>query len=346
MRINVAPIPEFYGLFTNGQIEDLALNLREFLEIPRKYCYFGDGVSLWDQNHKRLIRSTSISLATATDQLIELNAGYLSALAEVTRPVNVIDLGAGNGRPAEAVLHLLSERKLVNRYLAVDISSDMLSVAIDNIEALFSGRFSIEALQLDLGMSSYREKLLSNGSGWIEEGSSIVLHLGSTLFNLRSPDIALGLIRDSMRATDYFVQVQRIYSDIERVDLARDPQQPAPFGADLSPLARNMLGLLGLSKETYEGEIKYCPEKHQWFERARLKRDIRFMLGDADPINIDAGDSLVVLRVMIFNQSELIEMLGHAGFHTLHVSQTIDRRFALTISTLCDQRIGRRSTQP
>jgi SAM-dependent methyltransferase len=146
----VRPGPDFYKNYTQAQIYDIVTNLEIHHEIPRQYNYIDGGAHHWDEYAQRLANEEAPNLINSTFKLLAMNGSYIDSLLAQYEQVNVVDIGVGNALPVKDLLaHLLEQGKL-GRYIAIDISREMLNIAQRNIKEWFDDRVAVEDYELDI----------------------------------------------------------------------------------------------------------------------------------------------------------------------------------------------------
>lgn len=137
------PTKDFYELYTRKQILDIITNLDTHREIPRQYNYFDKGAVNWDEHSQNRWNEDAPNLLKSTVELMDANMGAIDKLLQGYSRVNVIDIGPGNALPVKELLAHLVERGLLHRYIAVDISEEMLHIAKKNINEWLAIRLSL-----------------------------------------------------------------------------------------------------------------------------------------------------------------------------------------------------------
>jgi len=330
----VSPQPEFYSLFSNAQIFDIISNMDIYREIPLQYSYFNGGADYWDEYSVKLSRERTPNALTGTVKLVELNLDYIDELLDGHKSVNVIDLGIGNGLPIKGLLAHLLERNALNRYIGVDISEDMLAIARRNIQAWFGDEVRLETHVRDIGDDRFDDLLVDDYFRGDDAPINLVLLLGGTLANFRSPDEALRVIGKSMGKQDLLVYTIKLDTQNSRrfFDFSAD--------AKVEPLSyrhKLVLDLLNIDSSFYDVEQLFDDEARSRLIRVRLKVavSVDFKLGDGHRrLEFNKDDTILVWRSTHQTASEVTEQFARNGFEVLQTSKTRDHEYLLTISEI------------
>lgn len=329
----VEPKPEFYRLFNQGQIYDLVTSLEIHREIPRQYNYFDGGASHWDQYATTLAHEETPNLIKSTIDLVDKHFGYIDDLLKKYKRVNVVDIGVGNALPVKGLLqHLLDQQKL-GRYIALDISSDILKIAQKNIHAWFGNKVVFEDYEVDINYDRFSnilaEEYLRDDS---QDTANLVLLLGGTLCNFRVPDGAFKIIHDSMSVNDFLMHTQKLDSEATRryFDFNIEPGK-----SELAPIHENVVSLLNIDKSFYDVEMGFDQGQQQRYVRMTFKiaLSIKFKFETGErTLEINKGEKVLVWRSWQQTALDVVHQLDHNDFYTLHSSQTEDQEYILTVS--------------
>jgi uncharacterized SAM-dependent methyltransferase len=332
----VSPKPEFYQLFTKHQLLDIISSLDVYREIPRQYNYFDGGAGYWDKYAWRLAsEQTSNSLNQAV-KLLAINQDYIDELLASYKRVNVIDVGAGNALPVKAFLERLIAKGAMGRYVAIDISTKMLEIAQHNIEDWFDGRVSFEGRQLDINYDRFTDLLAEE---YITKESTtdavnLVLVLGGTLCNLRSPEGALQIIQSSMGRNDLFVQTLKLDTANSRRFFDFNTKSGV---ATLSPNHRFIFDLMNIDESFYDVETGFAESEHMRYIRVRLKVALSVVFEFKEGtrvIELDKGDTILLWRSWQYRDIDIVSQLDRNGFSIDQLSQTEDHEYMLTIARI------------
>jgi uncharacterized SAM-dependent methyltransferase/transposase len=329
----IVPRPEFYNLYNEEQVYDIVNSLEIHHEIPRQYNYFDGGAGSWDEYIQRMDQENVPSNLTMTRELLVRNGHYIDGLIEKYQLVNVVDVGVGNALPVKDFLaHLLKKNKL-GRYIAIDISPEMLRIAQQNIKEWFGGRVAFEGHELDISRDRFASILARD---YIKNASmhtgNLILFLGGTLQNFRRKDIPLQVTNDSMGTNDLLIHTQKLDSAATRRHFDFNTQSGEQV---LPPIHGLVIDLLNIDPSAYDVELGYDEQRRERYERIRLKISltIKFDFTEGERlINLEKGESILLWRATQDSALDIINQFDRNDFSLLHMSQTEDQEYILTIS--------------
>jgi len=331
----ITPKPLFYDLYNEAQRLDLVTNLDVYGEVPLQYSYFYGGAQLWDMYVSRLSKDTAPNVLTRTIDLIDMNFAYIDYLTAGYERVNIVDVGVGNAMPVRNLLAHMLERGTLARYIAIDISQNMLDVARDNIQAWFDGQIKYEGHRLDITQERFGHILADEYLG-SEAGKSlnVVLLLGGTIANFRSAADAFKLIHASMGKRDILIHSQKL-------DIAKSRRffdfNILPGATSLAPRHRLLLDMFNIDPALYEVEMGYDSVKHQRYIQIRLKLSISlsFAFDSGERVvEIEKGDTILLWRSWQQTAVEVLDQLQRNQFYPLQITQTTDKEYAVTFSMI------------
>lgn len=330
----VTPRPEFYNLFTQSQIYDIVRNLEMHHEIPRQYNYFDGGATEWDEYIQKLANEGVPCLSSKTTELISENQDYIDKrLAQYDR-VNVVDIGVGNAVPSKDLLAHLIEKKILGRYIAIDISPEMLDIAERNVKAWFGKDIIVEKYELDITHERFTNILAGD---YLREKkgktANLILFLGGTADNFRNPDDAFRTINESLNTNDILVFSDKLETDSMQPQWFQYTAKPGKL--QLAPIHRIVFDLLNIDNSFYDVEMGFDEKIQQRYTRTRLKvaLTLKFKFDDGErTIELQKGDAILLWRAWQMTAKLVHDQLDRNGFYTLHSSQTEDREYILTVS--------------
>lgn len=330
----VAPRPEFYKLYNQAQIYDIVTNLSVHHEIPRQFNYFDGGAHNWDNYVQHLMADKVPSQPASTIKLLEKNRGYIDDLLDRYKRINVVDIGPGNVLPVRDFLaHLVNEGKL-GRYLALDVSAEMLDIARANVKEWFGGAVSFEGYQMDINYERFSNLLAEESMRKdADKTVNIVLFLGGTPFNFRNPDRAFSVVHDSMDRGDLLFYTDKLDTQTNRrfFDFHTEPEKLTA----LAPNHRFIFDLLNVDESFYDVEMGFDKELRQRYIQVRLKVALSITFNfDAGvrTVEFEKGDAILLWRFKQHTALEMEQFFDRNGFSAIQASQTDDQDYILLIS--------------
>lgn len=330
----VEPRADFYKIFSQQQILDIISNIEVHQEIPYKYSYFNGGAHVWDKYSARLEQEDGHNTLKDTIELLTDNLPNIDRFIGARKRVNVIDLGVGNGRPLKELLAHLKKRGVLHRYIGVDISKEMLDIAERNVTDWFNGEIKLEKHFCDLDFDRFNDVIAADQLNDDEPPMNLLLLLGGTHSNARTPRDIMRTIYNSMGANDLLIQSRRIDSDKHRTyfDFNIDGQVQA-----LDPQARMLTDILGIDPSLYDVENKYDPESKMRKIQVRMKvaTIVNFKVGKgARTVELQKGSTLLLWRARHMTLLDIINEFAGSGFRMINGSLDKERSYFLSISDI------------
>lgn len=330
------PDPTFYEVFTNEEIYDIVRNLEIHHELPRQYNYFDGGADEWNSYTNELITEKNPNLLRRTIELLSENQSYIDSLIAKYKKVNIIDIGAGNALPVRGFLERLKNSGKLNQYIAIDISKNMLDIATNNIKDWFGDSVKCQGHKLDITSERFAKILAEDYlSKEAHDSINIVMFLGGTPDNFRNPDDAFRSINNSMNRNDILVYVNKLESEAMRPQWFDYTLTKAKV--KINPMHRVVFDLLNIDEDLYDVEMGFDREKRQRYSKTRFNvaLTLRFNFEDGERfVHFEKGDTILLWRSWQMTHSSILEQFQANGFYTLHTSQSEDKEYILTISTV------------
>jgi hypothetical protein len=330
----VHPKADFYSIYSDRQILDIITNLGVHGEVPLQYNYMQEGAKDWEDRMKRFESEGASNSLMSTIELLQDNMTAINRFLRNKKKVNVIDLGVGNARPVKELLGHLLERGVLNRYIGIDISPAMLGIADRNIKEWFGGAVDFHGYVRDLTKEQFDDLLVDDMLNKnADETINLVLLLGGTAINFRSPSEAFKPIFNSMYEDDLLIHTLKPDTEASRrhLDLG-----PTPGSVGLAPSLGHFLDLLGIDESLYDAEVGFDSGKKMRYVRVRLKTalQVHFDLGGdrQRTVSLEKGQAVILFRAWHLSTSQIDARLHQAGFVSLHTSLTGDRQYYMSIS--------------
>lgn len=328
------PKPELYNLYSRKQILDMVSNIGTYSELPFAYTYANGGAAYWDKYAYKLYNEKTLNTLNAAVTLLELNQAYLTHITQKYQHVNIIELGPGNCLPSKEVIAHFLKTKQLKRYIAIDLSKEMLDIAEENIQTWFKGEVLFERYIRDFNNERF-EDLVAQDTFSDDNQSTVnlILMFGGTILNFRSPEHALQVINSSMGKHDIFIQCMKLDSVNSRrfFDLNIDDSSQHL----LAPQERFLLDLLGIDESYYE-VLQYFDEQQRMRQaRIKLKVDLSIVFTELNKrVQLRKGESLLLWRVWHLKGHEAAAQLRRTNFDVLQLSKTNNQEYLLTTSKI------------
>jgi uncharacterized SAM-dependent methyltransferase len=326
----IVPADKFYDLYSPKQILDIMTNIDIYREIPLQYTYFNSGAKRWDVYTHHLLEQDAPNSLSNTIDLLQMNSDYLDSLIADYERVNVIDLGPGNALPIHNLLGHLVEKGVLNRYIGIDISKELLDIAHNNIDKWFGDKVKFEGYIRDIVYERFDDLLVAEAFADDSVPTlNLVLFLGGTLNNFRDPNQALATIHASMGKRDILLFSKKLDTERSRryFEQAASGNQEMELVLDLMNVDRSFYSL-----EQYFDEHKMARELQA---KLNVALSIHFELnGQKRVLELNKGDSLLLWRARHQTATETIQQFDACGFELLHASRSKDQDYLLHVSKL------------
>jgi uncharacterized SAM-dependent methyltransferase len=338
----VTPKPEFYKVYNTRQVLDIISDLNIHREIPQQYSYFDGGAHNWVDWVEKMKREKTSNALNGTVELIQSNLSALDQLLLERDRVNIIDLGVGDAQPVRLLLEYLLDKKLLNRYIALDTSQSMLDVAEENINDWFKGKVKFEGHVRDIRYERFDDLLLPDALGEdYDRIINIVLFLGGTRSNFRAPNDCLKVIQGSMGEQDLFMYTGKPDTEASRRYFNFNPKEESL--AMLPPLDRFVLEMLGIDQSLYQTEMGFSEQHKMRYIRVRLKHPITIQFASEEikrDVKLEKNETILVWRAWHWTTHDVISDFESAGLTLLQAGLTRDRQYLLTISGVVTDSTG------
>ena len=213
--------------------------------------------------------------------------------------INVIDIGCGDGRKAIPVITELSKITKHLRYCPVDISSYMVSKAIDNLKALKKG----EVIEFKWNISDFDN--LENVSALLREGEywqNFFLFLGGTVTNFEIHEVMHEVAEAVDADLDYLLLGLGLRT-AKVEDTAKDLKTP-----EFNNFFSKILTHIGFDKDNIEFGTRYRAPRIEWFYT--IKKDTLIELA-GKRIQFNIGVQILVAVTYRYTKEEVKKALHH-----------------------------------
>ena len=181
-------------LLTETQEAELITALIGRRELPVKFGYLGEGAD----RYTSLAHPKEVGGETDTEILLNNERKFAQYLEG--KRFNLLDLGCGDGKKAAFFISHIN--KSASAYFALDISSRMLEIAVNNME-LAHPTLPHETFEDDFEYGN-----IANVTYYLNrryQSKNLIIFLGNTIGNLFDAHRVLINLRESMSEEDYLI---------------------------------------------------------------------------------------------------------------------------------------------
>jgi uncharacterized SAM-dependent methyltransferase len=325
----ISPSERFYNTFEEKQIIDLIVNLEANREIDLKYVYFNEGATHWDKYVEDSLKKPGHNVPKNTVELLKNSQDYLFHILNRYKHINVVDIGVGNGMTVRGLLEFFHDKKVLNKYVGIDYSNDVIQKAKSNLNDWFGDSFPMEFHTRDITYEGLKDLLFINSqAGRYEEdlSANLILFIGSTIENQRLHNQALTIIKNSMGPNDIFILGQTLDSE-STVKYSLSLSETMKVNKVGNEAFFLMLDLLNIDDSMYEVEGFYDSKTHSRVIQAKLKHDLNIKFETKNimkTVKLSKKDHIVLYRHKHHKLTDVINNLAKIGFEILSTMTSLD----------------------
>ncbi len=331
----ISPSPKFYETYSPKQIFDIISNITIHSEIPLQYSYADGGATFWDSYATRLADEEVPNILTSTIDLLQANLDDIDRYIGDHKKINVIDLGPGNGLPVRDLLdHLLKQGRL-QRYIAIDISKEIIQVTEQHIREWFGDAVAFEGYVRDFGTERFDDLFADDYANSDDEiPLNLVLLLSGTICNFRLPGQALQTINSSLGLNDLLIYTTKLDTPNSRryFDLGIESRpRPQDF------LFHILIDQLNLKESFYELDQIYDEQKRTRAINMRptVDLEIQFELSKGTRIvQLRKNEPILLWRYWHFDTLDVVNQFDDNGFTLMQAVKSRDHEYLLMVSKI------------
>ncbi|MBD6619009.1 hypothetical protein FNW02_25095 [Komarekiella sp. 'clone 1'] len=307
------PNSEFYSIFSEQEVLGIINALEVRREIPLKYSYKGRGAKIWDNFYLKYIIPKWYRTASVEIDFLSNNFEYINGNIQNCEKVNIIDVGSGNSYPVKKFIYRLHQLQKINKYIALDISEELLNVSRKNFSKWFP-LIEYKSQTIDIENSCIPQDLL-NGKN---NTANIILHLGVTIGNHHHRNRVLKNFRDSMKKNDFLVFTNETGSNSKWDGSVRGGCKY--HAEEIYGWIKNKIGI---RSEDCELVRKYDLETDSVVANLKLHHNytINFCSQRINKnLEIFKGEEITIWRHHKYEIPELLQEIEQAGLKLVHYS--------------------------
>ncbi len=307
------------SILSRKQLFELITAIKGRGEIPLKFAYLGPGAKHWDSIARHRSSKGGINIVESL-LLRKKISTFLDSFGGVKK-INVIDIGCGNGVPVFPVLEELERQNIKFRYVPVDISKELLDLAVNNVQSRF-GSVDFKKSQLDFESGNFSDIIYDLKKGGY---SNLLLFLGSTLGNHSDRNRVLTNFRDSMTSDDYLL------IGVELTNMSKiDKILPHYKGRLSKDFVYFIPEQLGIKRKDTLFDVSWNSLKNQVEVRMILKKDVVVSLA-SEKFILEKGERILLAISLKFTEWSITKLLSDVGFRTELLTTTPDRGYILSL---------------
>jgi uncharacterized SAM-dependent methyltransferase len=326
----VKPSPEFYSIFSCEEILAIINALEVRREISLKYSYKGVGAKTWDSFYLKYVIPRWYRISNPEIDLLRKNFELINDNLKGCEKVTIVDVGAGNSYPVKEFIHKLNSLGRIDKYIALDISKELLSLSENNFRKWFP-LIEFRSYTIDIENSCLPEIALKNQANIeTDDIAKVILHLGVTMGNHQNRTGVLKNFRDSMGKNDLLIFTNEIGSNSKWDGTVR-----GGFKYHVDRVYEWIKNSIGIKAEDCELVRKYDAKTDSIVATIKFRRDraINFSFMAIDKtIEISKGEEITIWRQHKYEIIELMQEIELAGLQLVHYST--DKYFS-NIMVIC-----------
>jgi uncharacterized SAM-dependent methyltransferase len=331
----LTPTRLFYDLYSTKEIIEIASSLDDYGKYPFYYRYTGEGAKQWSDYLDRLGRGGSSNILNETIDLLGSCYGHLDNIIRGYSHVNVVDVGIGNCVAAKDLLTHLNKGKKLRKYIAVDISRELLDAGRERIHQWFGDQIEYEPHQCNIGFDKLAD--ISHNDTYDKDATStlnIFLFLGGTVLNFKDAAQPLRILRESMSGGDLLISSLKLDTPRSRRFFDFDAGQSK---AQLSVQNSFILDVLNISPNLYDVEQFYSENQKARIIQVRLRTSLELKFA-ADrflkTVELKKGSTIEILRVCHYSDYEFLEHQRNTGLDNILSMKSLNDEYMISIAKL------------
>lgn len=344
-RIVCSTQSEFFERFNLKQIGDIVNSLETYREIPHKYTYLKSGSKNWDEYANRSFEENIPNTVTNTDKMLINSFNFLvNNLEGESVKFNLVDIGIGNALPVKSLLISLAQSNLLNSYIGIDISPEILEIAEKNVREWSSKlnvKVDFQKYTRDITNEGFQDILIQKTAS-NQRVINLVMFIGSTIENQRNWRHTLESLIENLNKNDILILGQTLNNNRSKLYFDFKNSQERVIEKDknsrfLSWKELVIPQLLSIPSDAFEVGMLYSTEEDRRLLQIVLTKDITVQIKSENidkTIELFRGERIILWKHHHHSITEIANILDEVGLNLLHSTTSKDQAQVLTISKL------------
>lgn len=325
----VEPKQELYSIFSVAEVIEIINSLSIAREIPMKYFYQQKCAEDWDNFYALENETTGQEPYPNPDvELLRENFGYFNYKTKSYKKVNIIDVGSGNSYPVKEFITKFHSLERLNKYIAVDISQDMLKLSKNNIQEWVP---ELEFINYKCDIEHDRVDIIlfeSKANFEFSEVVNIILHLGCTIGNHRDRCKILKNFRNGMNKDDLLVFSNEIS------DYSWDGSEMNALKNRIRNSYSWITDMLNIKAEDCELELGFDSTIDSHVANIKFKENYTIYFNLLDVIykfKFVKGEKITIWRHYVHKLNELLVEIEQSGLQIAQLTTSKDLSYLMVI---------------
>jgi uncharacterized SAM-dependent methyltransferase len=196
-RVVAQPDESYIKYLTDKQLIEIKKSISDKKLLDIKYSYIDGGAELWDDMYE-----SSAGSSSTYEPYNKMNILTIPRILELLgdKKINIIEIGAGNGKPLLEFLHALAKEDKINSYISIDISSEMNEIQRRNLNSEFPN-MDFSSYIIDVENETFEDVIYEIHQNYPETTNIFVMY-GGTFGNFANPEKVIMNIEKSMLTSD------------------------------------------------------------------------------------------------------------------------------------------------
>lgn len=313
--------PELYNFFTEDQLIELINKLEINRTVPLKFSYLGDGTKYWNEFVDISQKNGTYLASTIISGLLNKSLQFIIDRVASTKKVNIIDLGAGDSRSMVEITKYFNDKKMLNKYLGVDISEEMLDYSEKNILNLDPD------IQYLKHVVDFEKQDLAKVFFDIKDSNTVnlVFFVEATFGNVENTYRTLENFKYSLGEEDLFIVTNRIDKIQSRSYFSINKDSTMPIWLTKS---------IGIDTELCDFITSYDDKTERRLGYFVLDKDYEIDIlveNKLKTVRLFKNDRLTIWYHKMSEKNNIFNELDQAGLQLLDFTTTNDHSFFLAI---------------